>query len=73
MSWTPDSRGLLIVRDIAGVSNIWRQSLEGSPPEQITHFPAGRIFWLAYSRDGKSLAIARGSMASDVLLISNVP
>ena len=72
MSWTPDSRGLLLLRDMAGVSNIWRQSLEGSPPEQITHFPAGRIFWLAYSRDGKSLAIARGSMASDVVLISNV-
>jgi Tol biopolymer transport system component len=72
MAWTPDSRGLLLLRDIAGVSNVWRQQLVGGPPEQITQFSTGRIFGLDYSKDGKRLAIARGSMASDVVMIRNV-
>jgi hypothetical protein len=73
MSWTADSRALLLLRDIDGVSNIWRQPLDGGPPEQMTQFTAGHIFSFAYSVDGKRLAIARGSMTSDVVLVTNVP
>jgi len=60
----------VIIRD--DVSNIWRQSIDGSPPVQVTNFETGRIFNFAYSPDGKQLALARGALNSDVVLISNL-
>jgi TolB protein len=54
-----------------GVSNIWRQKLGGGPPKQITNFESGSIFDFDWSRDGRQLALIRGSESSDVILISN--
>jgi Tol biopolymer transport system component len=54
-----------------GVSNVWRQKLNGGPPKQITNFQSGLIFDFHWSHDGKQLALARGSTSSDVILISN--
>jgi Tol biopolymer transport system component len=54
-----------------GVSNIWRQPLAGGPLKQITNFKSERIFSFDWSRDGKQLALARGTTSSDVILISN--
>ena len=54
-----------------GVSNIWRQNLAGGTPKQITNFESGQIFDFDWSRDGKQLALTRGSESSDVILISN--
>src|SRR5204863_1285609 len=55
-----------------GVSNIWRQKLSGAgPPKQITNFESGQIFDFDWSRDGRQLAVTRGSENSDVVLISN--
>ena len=73
MGWTADSRGLLFLREVQNVSNIWMQSLDGGPPRQFTHFREGHIFNFALSRDGKQIALARGRLASDVILIRNVP
>jgi hypothetical protein len=54
-----------------GVSNLWAQSIDGSPPKQLTNFTTDRIFGFAFSRDGKQLALSRGTQASDVVLISD--
>ena len=54
-----------------GVSNIWEQRLTGGPPKQVTHFDSGEIFDFEWSRDGRQLALTRGSESSDVILISN--
>jgi uncharacterized protein with WD repeat len=37
----------------------------------MTNFDTGEIFNFAWSRDGKRLAIVRGSRSQDVVLISN--
>lgn len=69
-SWAPDGHALdfIITRD--SVSNLLRQSLTGGPARQITKFKSGRIFAAAWSPDGKQLALARGQIGSDVVLIS---
>jgi len=69
--WAPDGRAIdyLLTRD--GVTNIWRQPLTGGAPKQITNFPSGLMFNFDWSRDGKQLAMARGSVSSDIVLISN--
>jgi serine/threonine protein kinase len=70
-SWTPNGKaiGLLDVR--TGTSNIWIFPFAGGPPSQATHFVSGQIWGFAWSPDGKNLAMARGSLGNDVVLLSD--
>jgi Tol biopolymer transport system component len=54
-----------------GVTNLWVQPLDGSPPKQLTNFASEQIFGFDLSRDGKQVAMSRGTQTSDVVLISN--
>jgi serine/threonine protein kinase len=69
--WAPDGKALDYRLTRSGASNIWRQPLAGGPPKQITNFKSDLIFFFAWSRDGKQLALERGTTSSDVVLISN--
>jgi len=69
--WTADGRSLTYVDSQGGVSNIWIQSLVGGPPKQLTDFKDQQIYGFAWSRDGKQLAISRGVMNNDVVLIKD--
>jgi Tol biopolymer transport system component/DNA-binding winged helix-turn-helix (wHTH) protein len=69
--WAPAGDAVEYASTRNGVSNIWRQKLEGGPPKQITNFESGQIFDFAWSHDGRQLALTRGSESSDVILISN--
>jgi Tol biopolymer transport system component len=69
--WTPDGHAIAYAVTGGGVSNIWSQPLDGGPPKQLTAFREGLIFDFAWSRDGKQLALSRGTVNSDVVLISN--
>ena len=71
-SWSSDGKSLTYIDTKDGVSNIWSQPVAGGPPKQLTHFNSGLIFYYAWSRDGKKLAIARGRKASDVVLIKDL-
>jgi hypothetical protein len=52
------------------VDNVWEQPLAGSPPQPVTHFTSGKIFWFDWSRDGR-LALSRGTDQTDAVLIKN--
>ena len=69
--WTPKGEAIDYVLTHNGVSNIWRQNLDGGAPKQITNFESGEIFDFDWSRDGKQLALTRGSESSDVIMIRN--
>jgi Tol biopolymer transport system component len=69
--WSPDSRSVVFVRTQGRVSNLWTQSLDGSAPRQITRFDTETIFAFAYSPDGRQLALSRGPVTGDVVLIRN--
>jgi Tol biopolymer transport system component len=69
--WAPDGKALDYRLTRGGASNIWRQALAGGPPKQITNFKSDLVFHFDWSRDGKQLALARGTTSSDVVLISN--
>jgi Tol biopolymer transport system component len=56
---------------LTGVTNLWRQLLEGGPPKQLTNFAAESFFSFDLSTDGKRLVFGRGNTTSDVVLISN--
>ena len=69
--WTPDSRALsyLVLRD--GATNVWLQTLDGSPPRQVTDFKTEFIHYYDWSPDGQQLVCARGRNNSDVVLMNN--
>jgi Tol biopolymer transport system component/DNA-binding winged helix-turn-helix (wHTH) protein len=69
--WAPRGEAIEYVLTQDGVSNIWQQRLTGGPPKQVTHFDSGEIFDFEWSRDGRQLALTRGSESSDVILMSN--
>ena len=68
--WSPDGRALIFINTLSGVSNLWRQPLDGGAAEQITDFKADLIYNFAYSSDGRQLAFARGNHTRDAVLIS---
>ena len=69
MRFTDGGRAVLYGATRSGVSNVWQKRLPGGIPEQITDFPSERIFAFAQSHDGRRLAVARGTVQSDVVLI----
>jgi Tol biopolymer transport system component len=69
-SWAADGRALIYVDTRGGVSNVMRQPLTRSAPAALTHFAAEQIFNYAVSPDQKQLAVVRGRVSSDVVLVS---
>jgi Tol biopolymer transport system component/DNA-binding winged helix-turn-helix (wHTH) protein len=69
--WTSDGRGLLYIVTADGVSNIWRQPIDGGRPVPVTQFQNDLIFSFDISPDGKTLVCERGTSARDVILISD--
>jgi eukaryotic-like serine/threonine-protein kinase len=70
IKWTPDGQSLTYsARDLA--DNLWNQAIGGGSPRRMTNFDTGEIFNFAWSRDGKRLAVVRGSRSQDVVLITN--
>jgi Tol biopolymer transport system component/DNA-binding winged helix-turn-helix (wHTH) protein len=71
VKWTADGRALVYSVTNDGVSNLWLLPRDGGPPTQLTDFKDGSIFWFELSRDGKRLALSRGSVSADAILISD--
>ncbi len=71
LRWTPDGLAVAYIQTRDGVSNIYSQALKGGPPQKLTDFKDLRIFNFAWSSNGKQLALSRGEVNGEVLLISN--
>ena len=69
--WSPDGLAIEVPVTRAGVDNLWSQPLDGSQPVQITDFKSDRIYGLDWSRDGTQLALARGRLTRDAVLITD--
>ncbi len=67
--FSPDSRAILFISTTEGVSNIWQQPIDGSPPQQVTNFRSDRIFSYDWSDNGKQLAVIRGAWTADMVLL----
>jgi len=70
--WTPDGQSIIYVDTCAGVSNLWRQPVDGGAPQQITDLKSNQIVWFAASTDCKELVLSLSSVISDVVLISGL-
>ena len=70
LSWMPSGRVLGYVDVNAGIDNVWTVSSAGGAPRQVTRFTDQFIFAFAWSRDGKRLALSRGTVSNDVVLMT---
>ncbi|PYS69603.1 MAG: hypothetical protein DMF69_16395 [Acidobacteria bacterium] len=70
--WTRDGKGVLYGdQKPSGVSNIWQQTLTGGPPQQLTNFTSGLIYFFDLSSDGKQLVFCRGELDREMMLVTN--
>ncbi len=70
LRWLPDGTGLAYLVTQRGVTNVWKQPLDGSAPSALTNFTKHRLYNFAWSPDGKQLAVSRGRNISDAVTIS---
>ncbi len=70
--WSPDSRALVYIDTRDGVSNLWAQPVDGGQPKQLTDVKSDLIFDFAWSRDGKQLALVRGTRTNDAVLVNDL-
>ena len=70
--WMPGN-GAMAISDVrTGVPNLWAIPFTGEGAErQLTRFASGVIFRLAYSPDGKLLAVAHGTEERDAVLFTS--
>jgi len=71
LRWTPDGSAIAYLDDRSGARNVWAVPVGGGEPKHLTDFNSDQLFYFDWSRDGKQLAVARGTQISDVVLISN--
>lgn len=69
--FTQGSKGLAWPINEGGVGNIWVQSLAGGPAKQFTSFQSEMIRDFSFSHDGNSMALLRGQVTKDVVLIKD--
>jgi len=73
IAFTPDGKAVAYSTVENGVGNIWAQLLDGSPGRWLTSFTSDRIATFQFSPDGKSLAVSRVHIISDVVLLRDTP
>ncbi len=71
VQWAPDGRALVYIDTHDGVSNLWSQPLDNGPPKQLTDFKSDLIGNFSWSRDGRQLALTRGTVTNDAIMISD--
>jgi len=70
IQWAPD--GKVLTCGSGGTTKIWSQPLDGSSAKELIDFQSDSAWRFAWSPQGKDLAVARGSVISNVVLIGNL-
>lgn len=72
IQWAADSTAFYFSSGSFNSSALWRQPINGGDPQKLIDFP-DRVFYFAWSPDGKTLAAARGKQLGDAILITDLP
>ncbi|HZI19407.1 MAG TPA: protein kinase [Pyrinomonadaceae bacterium] len=72
MRWTPDGRALAYIDNRGDAGQLFALPAGGGPPKQLTDFKSDYLYWFDWSRDGRQLAVARGTTVSDAVLVTNL-
>jgi Tol biopolymer transport system component len=69
--WAADGKSVILYDSRTGTPNLWSFPLDGSPMKQLTDFKPDGVFDRQLSFDSKWMAMGRGTVTSDVILISD--
>jgi Tol biopolymer transport system component/DNA-binding winged helix-turn-helix (wHTH) protein len=72
VQWTTDGKAILYVAYHDGIGRIVKQSLDGSPANEVMSFGEDEAFDFGCSFDGQSLAVTRGAWRHDIVLINDL-
>jgi Tol biopolymer transport system component len=70
LAFSPDGKAVVFTVRGKGIDNLWVQPLDGSSARPLTHFTAELIGRFKFSPDGSKIAIERGHIESDAVLLS---
>ena len=70
LQWARKGDGLLLNTVPSDRANVWFQPLGGEKPVKVTDFSELTVFGFAASPDGKALALSRGALSRDAVLIT---
>jgi eukaryotic-like serine/threonine-protein kinase len=68
-AFAPDQKSVIYKVRENGVDNLWEQPLDKSTVRQLTHFTTEQITRFRFSPDGSKLALERGHLDSDAVLL----
>ena len=68
-AFLPDGKSVAYVVREKAVDNLWARPVDGSPSRPLTHFTSESIYAFRYSPDGTKIAIERGHVESDAVLL----
>ena len=68
---TPDGKSFVYAIRVNGVENLFQQPIDGGTGRQITNFPTEQITNYNWSPDGKTIAMIRQHIESDVVLLKD--
>lgn len=71
LTWSSEPDAFDYVENRDGTAYIWRQRLDGTPPQLLIEMKDDHIAAVTWSPDGKQLAISKGKRLNDAVLISN--
>jgi Tol biopolymer transport system component len=69
LAFAPDPKAVVYLVREKNIDNLWEQQLDGSPVRQLTHFTSEQIARFRFSPDGTKVAIERGHVESDAVLL----
>jgi Tol biopolymer transport system component len=69
IQFTPDGKNVAYRVVDNGTDNIWVQPVDGSKGHAVTQFTSDHIQSFSWSPDGKTLAVVRAHLVSDVVLL----
>jgi len=69
--WSNDGKSILYNISKENVGNLWSQPINGGPAKQVTDFKDSLITGYGWSGDGKQLALSRGLLLRDAVLIED--
>jgi Tol biopolymer transport system component len=73
LRWTPDGQSLAYAQypqDKKFGEALWLQPVRGGPPQQVLDVTPDFLYWAAWSRDGKELALSHGRFVRDIVLVA---
>lgn len=70
VKWTPDGKAVAYLKKVNGVSNVWKQPLDGGLPVQVTRFTSMQILNFDWTSDNRIVG-SRSERFTNVIMVKD--